>query len=269
MKLQVLLSVMNQTDHSILGSINLQTSAVVVNQSDEFKYEEIEYRGSDVLFITLPERGVGLSRNTALMRADADIVITADDDVQYVDGYEQKIIDEFKKNPEADMIVFNVLSDNPDRPSYEIKKPGRVRKYNSLRYGTYRMAFRTDSIRREDIYFSLLFGGGAKYSSGEDSLFIYTAIKRGLKVYKSTERIGSVAQSESTWFEGYTDKFFRDKGALFRALSPRFYVLLILQFVLRKKRSMGDGRSVVAILRLMHEGAKEFKPKVDLVEAHR
>ena len=34
------------------------------------------------------ERGVGLSRNSALMRADADIIVFADSDVIYNDDYE-------------------------------------------------------------------------------------------------------------------------------------------------------------------------------------
>ena len=35
----------------------------------------------------LNERGIGLSRNTALMRATADIILFADEDVTYKDGY--------------------------------------------------------------------------------------------------------------------------------------------------------------------------------------
>lgn len=259
MKLQILLSTMNQKDLSVLDDMNLQSSAIVVNQSDEFKYEKIKHNNNDVLLITLPERGVGLSRNTALMRASADIVVIADDDVQYIDGYEQRILSEFKNNPDADIIVFNVLSKNPARPSYEIKKNGRVRRHNSLRYGTYRMAFRTNSIKYKNIYFSLLFGGGAKYSSGEDSLFIYSALKSGLKVYKSTENIGSVAQNKSTWFEGYTDKFFEDKGALFKALSPRLYPILILQLILRRRLPLPETMAPSRALRRMFIGAKKFR----------
>lgn len=258
MKLQVLMSVMGQTDHGILEKANISSSAIVVNQAADFKYEKIKHRGKQVLFLTLPEKGVGLSRNTALMRADADIALMADDDVTYTEGYADKVIQAFENNPKADMIVFNVTSHNPDRPSYKIKKFGRVRRYNCLRYGTYRMAIRVDKIKQKNIYFSLLFGGGAKYSSGEDSIFIYSIIKSGLKVYRSPEIIGAVEQRESTWFQGYTDKFFFDKGALFKAMSPNIYPLLIMQFIVRKKHAIAKGYGYRELLKLMKKGAHEF-----------
>ncbi len=258
MRVQVLLSAMHQNDHSILKRANIQSDTIVINQADVYKKEVFQYNGSTIQFLSFDERGVGLSRNNALMRADADIAVIADDDIRYVDSYAQKIIAAFKENPNADMIVFNVPSNNPDRPSYLIKKFGRVRLHSCLRYGAYRMAFRVDSIRQKNIYFSLLFGGGAKYSSGEDSLFIYTAIKSGLKVYRSPEIIGSVDQQTSTWFEGYTDTFFQDKGALFRALSPRFYRVLILQYILRKREPFPDDIAPAHALKCMYAGAKKF-----------
>lgn len=266
MKLQVLLSVMHQTNHDILSRANIQSDAIVINQTDICKKEVFQYEGSTIQFLSFDERGVGLSRNNALMRADADIAVIADDDIRYVDGYEQKILHAFEKQPDADMIVFNVPSNNPDRPSYHIKKSGRVRLHNCLRYGAYRMAFRVDKIRQKNIYFSLLFGGGAKYSSGEDSLFIYEIIKSGLKVYRSPVVIGSVDQQSSTWFEGYTDKFFRDKGALFRALSPRLHHLLILQYILRRREPFPDSITPMHALKCMYAGAKIFNTKTVISE---
>lgn len=258
-KLQVLLSTMNQTDHSVLDSINLQSSAIVVNQADRFNYEEIKHKDKDVLFMTLPERGVGLSRNTALMRASADIILFSDQNVIYDNDYEKVITDAFKRLPNADMLIFNVPIDDPERKTYNITKASRVRRHSSLRYGAVRIAVKLNAVKQTNLSFSLLFGGGAKYSSGEDNMFIYNAIQRGLKVYAVPARIGKVRQHKSTWFNGFTDKFFIDKGALFRALSPKMYHLLLLQFALRKKRSMGKGRNTLEILRLMNRGAHEYR----------
>ena len=42
------------------------------------------------------------------MRASSDIVVLADDDVHYVDDYEEKIIKAFEEKPDADMIIFNI-----------------------------------------------------------------------------------------------------------------------------------------------------------------
>ena len=78
MRVQVLVATMHQTDYSLLEKMNIQTDAIVVNQCDENKIEEFEYNGHKIKWLSLKERGVGLSRNTALMRADADILLFAD-----------------------------------------------------------------------------------------------------------------------------------------------------------------------------------------------
>ncbi|WP_018296185.1 glycosyltransferase family A protein [Corynebacterium lubricantis] len=255
MNLQVLMSVMNQS-HDIVSKANIQSDAIIVNQCDTFKKEVFDHNGHRIQFLSFDERGVGLSRNSALMRADADIVLMSDDDVVYADGYRDLILSEFRDNPEADMIVFNVPSVDASRGTSTIRKLERVRKFNSLRYATYQMAFRREKILEKNIFFSLLFGGGAKYLSGEDSLFIFTVLGSGLKVYKSPAEIGRVHHTTSTWFEGYTDRYFRDRGTLYRSLSPRFYLPLIAQFVIRKHKVVGEGRTRREMFQLMREGAQ-------------
>lgn len=64
--------------------------------------------------------------------------------------------------------------------------------------------------------FNLLFGGGAKYSCGEDSIFLAGVLKAGLKVWTIPGYIGTVTHGDSTWFNGYTDKYLYDKGVLMR-----------------------------------------------------
>lgn len=256
MTLQVLVSTMHQKDHSILEKMNIQTDAIIVNQCDRNEFEEFEYKGNNIRFLSFNERGVGLSRNNALMRATTDICLFADDDVKYVDNYKDIIIGAFQENVNADVIVFNVPSTNVEREEYTILKEKRLRFYNCLRYGTVRIAIRTESIRKSNIHFSLLFGGGAKYGSGEDSLFMMDCIKSGLNVYASPQHIGIVTQSESTWFKGYTDKYFFDKGVFFAALSKRWGRLLCLLFALRRYKVFSHEKALIKACSLMISGVK-------------
>ncbi|CAG9612121.1 hypothetical protein BACCIP111899_01293 [Bacillus rhizoplanae] len=259
MDLQVLVSTMHQDNHSLIERMNIQSDVIVVNQCDRNEFEEFMYKGYNVQFLSFPERGVGLSRNNAFMRATADICIFADDDLTYCDNYKEMILTSFKNNPDADIIVFNVPSTNPDRPSYQIKKSGRVRLFNCLKYGAVRFAVRTDKVRKANIHFSLLFGGGAKYGSGEDSLFIFECIKKGLKVYAEPKVIGYVSQEDSSWFTGYTDKYFIDKGALYASLSKRWAKLLIFQFALRHRNMYKNYKTWTSALKLMLKGIREIK----------
>ena len=260
MNLQVLVSTMNQKDiFNLLEKMNINSDAIIINQCDNHNYEKLNYKEHIINFYSFAERGIGLSRNNALMRATADICLFADDDVTYVDDYKDIILNAFKKKPEADMILFNVPSTNSERPTYRISSEHRVRLYNCLRYGAVNIAVKTEIIRQKNIYFSLLFGGGAKYSSGEDSLFIADCIRRGVKVYTNPTIIGYVSQEKSSWFDGYTDKYFIDKGALYEAMTPTYSKLMSLQFCLRHRNMFKKDKKWWEAFNLMLRGINEYK----------
>lgn len=236
MNLQVLVSTMQQKDFSLVDRMNIQTSAIIVNQCDTNNVSVTKFNDKLITMYSLAERGIGLSRNTALMRATEDICLLADDDCRYDNGYEKIVLSAFEKMPDADIIFFNINNTNQERPSYEkIKKTHRVRIYKALRYGAPNLALKKSSILRTNIFFSLLFGGGAKYCCGEDTLFIVDALKKGLKLYAVPEYIGTIVHRESTWFKGYDEKYFVDKGVLFTYISPLFAYFLCLQYLIRHR----------------------------------
>lgn len=258
-KLQVLVSTMNQKDFSLLEKMNIQTDAIVINQCNRFSEEKVIYKNNNVTYYNFNERGIGISRNNAILRSTGDICLFADDDVCYVDGYRQIILDEFAKRPHADIILFNVPSTNPQRKTYIISKYSKVKKFNSLRYGAVKIAVRMDRLKKENIYFTTLFGGGAKYSAGEDSLFVYECAKKGMKIYTCPKIIGYVSQQGSSWFEGYTDKFFIDRGAFFCCLSNRWAKFLGLQFAIRKYKMFSKERKLGEIIKLINKGINDFR----------
>ena len=229
-----------------------------MNQCNENNIEEFKYKGNNIKILSLKERGVGLSRNTALMRAEANICLFADDDVKYVDNYKQIILDAFANNPKADVLIFNVPSTNKERKSKLITKNKRLHFHNCFKYGTYEVAVRLESIHKANIYFSLLFGGGAKYSCGEDSLFLKDCLKHGLKIYSCTEIIGQVSHQESTWFNGYTDKYFIDRGVLYGYLTKHYSILLCIQFVIRHGKMFKNNKKRREILKLMLKGLRQI-----------
>jgi len=259
MSLQVLVSTMNQSDHNLLDKMNIQSEAIIINQCDSYKFEEFEYKGYGIQFLSFKEKGIGLSRNNALMRAHSDICVFADDDEVFVNNYKDIIIGEFRKNQKADILVFNVPSTNLQRPTYLITNYSRVRWFNALRYGAVKIAVRTESIRKSNVYFSLIFGGGAKYSSGEDSLFIAECLRKGLKMYANPNVIGYVKQEQSSWYEGYTDKYFKDLGSFYGCLSGKWAKLLCLQFAIRHRNLFKRDMPLLRAVKLMQAGIHEIK----------
>ena len=235
MKLEVLISTLNDNPKSLIKKMNIQTDAIIVCQCDRFGYEEVIKNKNKIRIYYFAERGVGLSRNKALLGANADIVLCADDDEILKNNYEQKIIEAFKKNDKADMIVFNIEAKNSNRIIYNIKKNKRIHKYNCLRYGAVRMAFKLNKVRKANISITLLCGGGSQYGSGEDSLFIYDFLNKGLKVYSMPLTIATVDFSESSWFKGYDEKYFFDKGVLLYLLHGKFVIFFIFIYLIRHR----------------------------------
>jgi len=81
MKIQVLVAAMNQTDHSLLEHMNIKSDAIIGNQCAYNNVEHFEWNGHDITYLNFAEKGVGLNRNNALMRAEAEVCLFADDDM--------------------------------------------------------------------------------------------------------------------------------------------------------------------------------------------
>lgn len=258
MKLQVLVAAVNENVETLAEKMNLETEAVIVNQCSRFAYEEYFHKGRQVRCFSMAERGVGLSRNTALMHAEAEICLFSDEDIVLVPGYEKTVLEAFGQNPDADVLTFNFKVD-PSRATYHNEAKKRIRWYNYGRYPTYAVAARLESLRRANVGFSLLFGGGARYSNGEDSLFLHDCLKKGLHLYAETAQIGEEVYRESTWFKGYNAKFFKDRGVLYRHL----YGVLAKPFSVRFLLRLGDfGEfSLKDAYGLMKQGIREGRKR--------
>lgn len=221
MKVQVLVATMNQTDYTLLDKMNIQTDAIIGNQCNFNEITEFEYKSRTVKWLSLNERGVGLNRNNTLMRATGDIVLFADDDVVYMDGYEDTITRFYETHPDADVVIFNLKMKRGENSYFDrVTKEGRVSRVSTTKYGTYCISARRERLRFANVCFHLDFGGGTKYSCGEDSIFLQDCFRKKLKVYSTKAMIGVLDHGESTWFKGYNDKYFFDKGVLFSTLFP-------------------------------------------------
>lgn len=238
MTVQVLVAAMHQKDHSLLEKMNIQTDAIVGNQCDRNSVECFDYNGHDAVYLNFSERGVGLNRNNALMRATGDICLFADDDMVYVDGYAQIVERAFELHPDADVIAFNLIEPAPSR--FVIHKVERVGYLNYLRYGTARVAVRLRSIRENGIFFNQCFGGGTEHCHGEDNLFLTACLNHKLKIFAVPETIAELTEErQSTWNTGYDEKYLRDQGCLYRAISRKWWRLLCLQDAVRRHGSYG------------------------------
>lgn len=234
MRIQVLTAAMHQTDHSLVEKMNIKTDAIIANQCDVNSVEKFSVGEQNITYLNFAERGVGLNRNNALMRANADVCLFADDDMVYENDYVQTVEKAYAEFPDADVIIFNLIEKEAKR--YIIEKPSRVGKLNFLRYGAARVSFKLSSVRANGIYFNQCFGGGTEHSHGEDSIFLSDCLKKGLRVYAYPAYIATLTEERpSTWESDDMEKYIKDQGVLYRQISRRWWKLLCLQDAFRRR----------------------------------
>ena len=255
-KVEVLCATMHQTDFKKIGEMNIQSDVVYANQADRTGYDETAVGEYHARMITTDTRGVGVNRNLALLYARGEYLLFSDDDLQYVDGYAEIIEEAFSKIPKADCIIFNIETVGSDIKRRVNGKIKRVRFYNALNYGTARVAVKRVSVKREGIMFNTNFGGGTPFSCGEDTLYIVEMLKKGLKLYTYPQTIAVVDQSQSTWFKGFNEKYYYDKGVLYASISKGFFHFLCLQNLLRHPDYKKSGMTFWKAYRYMKKGKK-------------
>ena len=257
---EILCVTMHQKDFSLLARMNVHSDIVYANQTDETSYAELAFEGHRARMISTQTRGVGLNRNLALSCATGDVCLFADDDAVYADGLEQTVLTAFAAQPDADVFIFHLDTDDPARPQKRYAQTRRVRPWDRMPWGCFRVAVRLSSVRKANLWFTTLFGGGCLFPAGEDSLWLLEAKRKGLRFYVSDQTIGSISFADSTWFTGYDEKYFYGRGALVRAMHPVAFPLWDLYFCLRVKGKAGLRlRDKLRLLRAGNRGFEELR----------
>ena len=261
-RLQLLISTMDDDYDRLVDRMNVRCDAIVINQCGVDAARLYRDQEKCVKWFDSCDRGIGKSRNEAILRSSGEILLFCDNDCVYKDSLEALVLEAFDGHPEADMLLFDFASvPSPSgRQGLRIEREKRVRLLSCMRYGAIRFAIRRESLLRANATFSLLFGGGARYMCGEDTLFLRDCLGAKLKVIALPIEIGVVDFSCSSWFQGFTEQYFRDRGALHRAvMGPMHWLVSLRHAVLTKKSDASV--SVRKSFSLMLAGAKNYRAK--------
>ena len=87
--------------------------------------------------------------------------------------------------------------------------------------------------------------------------FLTEFIKKGYRVYTAPVTIGREEAGESTWFHGYNEKFFHDRGVLYHYLYGWLEWPLALRFLYAHKGTLCTEVSLQQAKQWMREGIRE------------
>lgn len=265
LKIQVLVTTMNATDFSLITAMNLQTDTIIANQMDDCNYAKQDFCGGlcEAIMVSTNTRGLSLNRNIALAYADADadVIVFADDDQVFVNGYKSIIEESFMDHPEADAIKFYCKSTNDLRP-LSFPRPSKFQKaklQTVLSSGVVGLAVKLKKIRKYDITFPNSIGAGTYYSSGEDSVFIKELLDHNIGLYLSTCLISYVKQENSSWFSGYNEHFFITTGYVYAKLYRRLAIAAAIRRAYKMKKKINKSFTFKQMIMLMNQGIREFE----------
>lgn len=207
MKVDVLISCMHEQDLSITQRSGLAGSAVIVNQCDTDG--TLISKDGAVRMTMTTQRGLSRSRNMAIGLSDADICLISDNDEVYTDGYVDILRQSYATHPEADIILFQVGNAGKKYRDMEMN----VGYLRALRFASWQISFRRDSIIKAGVCFDEKMGSGTGNGSGEEIKFLFDCLHKGLRLVYVPVQIASLDKdSSSQWFHGFTDEYFVNRG---------------------------------------------------------
>lgn len=259
MNLEFLIATMDRKSLDFLSAMNVNDNKLIINQSESLKSEEFKLIPPNTRYLSYREKGLSRSRNRALQNAEGDICILADDDLRYMNDVKHTIIEAYQKYKDADVIVFQISNSKGQLYKSYSNRAHRINRLTSMKVSSVEITFRRKSIIDKGINFNEKFGAGSKYYCGEENIFLKECMDKHLKIMYVPKVIAQLEESESSWFRGYDDKYFRTKGAVFYKLFSNFYPLIILQFAIRKRNLFKKEIHIYRAILLMLQGAREVK----------
>lgn len=236
---------------------NLET--IVVNQSRQGRVTSQLLEDGKTKILYSDRLGLSASRNDALNLAPYTAICQiADDDMVFVEDYEKLVDQAYQEFPDADMIVFYVDQERSELSKKPLKK-GKMNHITAMKTSSVQISFKKSSLVDRGITFDERFGIGAPYTFGEENILLFDALRKGLKIYSYPEKIATLRDRESHWDRTPTPSLCQNRGAVFKRMSPKWYWLLIIQFAIRKRQMMRPEISILANLKYMFQGAREFQ----------
>lgn len=198
----------------------------------------------DIRVIMTEGRGLCANRNRLLEAADAEYVLTADDDMSYTEGQLRAALDNLG---EVDITTFRI-----EGAGDKIYPTSRMDLTHGMPRGycpsSVEIALRMDAVRRSGLHFCTLFGIGAPVlGCGEEDILIWNARRLGMSIEYVPTVIGRHMGGPSTGQRTPTPAVWRARGAVLHLTHPYSGWLRIVRQALR-------AHSLEA-LRLMMAGA--------------
>lgn len=205
----------------------------------------------DVRIFRYDETGQSNNRNNALAHCSADVVLNSDDDVTFFPEGLEKILTLFEENSDLDVASFR--SEHGDMSRFPKDTVRLGKKYpKGYHVSGIEIAFRRSS--RGSLKFCPELGFASRsLHGGEDEIFMYSAVMRGLDCRYFPVTICAHPHESTGFRHGMTSGNLKAQGCVLALMYPWTCVLRIPLKAWRLKRGRQSG--MMRALRFLAAGA--------------
>lgn len=261
--IEILISTMNQDSLDFLVPMFPYShfsafSILIINQTQKEKILNSDY--SNVRVINSFEKGLSKSRNLALENALGKILVIADDDVVYQEGFITKITDAYNKFPAAAVIQFSAVNSNGDLiKKYPSNSKVNLNSFDILNVSSIEMTLNKTIIDASKIRFDENFGLGAVFEMGEEAVFLSDLKAKNKQLVFDPQVIVKHKDSTSSEKKNITDKYYI-QGALFSRIFKKKYIIwLFIKVFFDLKQNKINFRNIKTVLKSAKNGHEKFE----------
>lgn len=258
MKIEVFISSLKNNIKDIDVNTKKHPNVTVINQlpetlNNQFKVE----KNNGITWIDIDQRGLSKSRNCAIDLANADYLYLTDDDIVLEDNFELLVSKAINENPKTDIFAFNIQGIEKEFKKVRTSEK-KINYLTSMKLSSVQMVYKLDFLNENKLRFDELFGAGAKYQFGEENIMLFDALKQGAKIKFIPETIAKLHIGESTWFEGFNEKYLFNRGATFWRMFGVLAPLYSLTYCVRKHKKYKNNLNFIKAYWASIKGMKDF-----------
>ncbi len=214
----------------------------------------------NVRIINSFEKDLSKSRNLALENAAGKILLIADDDVIYQEGFSTKIINVYNQFPDAAAINFcAVKSDGSLMKEYPKHSKTNLNAFDIFNTSSIEMTLNKAILDKTKIRFDENFGLGAMFEMGEEAIFLFDLKSKKQQLVFEPEVIVKHPELTSSSKKNIEEKYYI-QGALYTRIfkSNYIYWIFVKLFFDLKQRKIRFGE-LKSALKSSKKGHQKFE----------
>ncbi|OXB22498.1 hypothetical protein B0A80_15420 [Flavobacterium tructae] len=231
---------------------------LIVNQTQNDTILTSAY--SNVRVVNSFEKGLSKSRNLAFKNATGKILLIADDDITYEEGFSTNIVKAYNKFPEASVISFCAVNSKGDlMKKYPSRLKNNLNIFDIFKTSSIEITLNKKILDTSKSRFDENFGLGGIFELGEEAIFLSDLRKENKQLVFVPEVIVKHHQQTSSDKKEVIERYYINGALFFRILKKKAILWLFIKLFFDLKQKNLKFTGIKKALNWTYEGYKKFE----------